>query len=252
MKKTVPFLKKTIFYLLGMFFAVFLYERIYLFTKGDFLPEFFTAFIDSLKRLGNVSFLASFGYTFLRSLIGLIVSFLLGFALGLFAGYYDGRKRFLKPLRSIRRSIPRIAIIFLLALYVPSFYYLVVFLLCFPICYEDSCEGSDKIKKRFGNQFRLDGNQGRKVFYFVIFPLSLPYYGRGIIQSFGLAFKAEIMAETFSYKSSFTGLGKDLYLAYQMADFAKLAQIIIILRMFLMIFDILLAFFKEKIDNLFF
>lgn len=248
MKKKVPFLNKYIASFLGILFAIFLYERVYLGTKGKFLPEFFSAFGESFLRLGSLSFLVSFGYTFLRSLLGLGISLILGFILGLFSGYYPNRKRFLFPIRSVRRSIPRIAIIFLLSLYVPSFYYAVVFLLCFPISYEASSEGSEKIKERYGKQFLLDGNQKGKVFYKIMVPLSVPYYGRGILQCFGLAFKAEIMAETFSYKSDFIGLGKELYLSYQMADFTKLTEIVILLMIVLILSDMLLSLFKKKLE----
>ena len=71
MKKKVPLLNKYIASVLGILFAIFLYERVYLGTKGKFLPEFFSAFGESFLRLGNLPFLVSFGYSFLRSLIGL-------------------------------------------------------------------------------------------------------------------------------------------------------------------------------------
>ena len=238
--------KKSLLFALGILFAVALYERVFLWTEGKFLPEFFTAFSHSFLLLGKPSFLVSLGYTILRSLIGLLVSLVLGFLLGLFAGYYPSFSFFLSPFVSILRSIPRIALIFLLALYVPHFYLAVVFLLCFPLAYEASKEGSKRSCLRFRRQFLLDGNEKRKNIFFVCLPLSLPDYGRGLRQCLGLSFKAEIRAETFGYTSSFKGIGKSLYLAYQDGDFYRLTEYVRALLLLLIALDVVLNLIKER------
>ena len=56
------------------------------------------------------------------------------------------------------------------------------------------------------------------------------------------------MAETISYKSDFIGLGKELYLSYQMADFTKLTEIVILLMIVLILSDMLLSLFKKKLE----
>lgn len=246
MKTRVPFRKKALFLSAGFLIAVRIYEIVCFISGGKFLPEFFHALYGSFKLIGSKEFLISFSFTFLRSLLGLVLSRLLGFFLGLLAGYYSSIGTIFSPLLSILRSIPRIAIIFLLALYVPNFYYLVVFRLCFPICFQASREGSEKVRRQFGREFLLYGNKGFKNLYKVVLPLSLPYDLRALRECFGLAFKGEIRAETFGYNSRFKGLGKSLYRAYQNADFALLASESILLMLFIIRFDLLLSFLKGK------
>ncbi len=240
--------KHNIFFVaLGVLFAIILYEIFFFATRGKFVPEFFYAFGQAITLLGSTSFLISFGYTLLRTLIGFLLSLFLGLSFGLFAGYYARLSSFLSPLVSILRSVPRIAVIFLLALYVPHFYLAVVFLLCFPIAYEASRESVYNCCNRFRNEFALEGNKGRKNIIFVCLPLSVPDFLCAARQCLGLSFKAEIRAETFGYTSSFRGLGKNIYRFYQDGDFTSLTEYILILLVFCILIDLLLSFLRNKI-----
>ena len=143
---------------------------------------------------------SSLGHTFLRMLIGFSASFLLALVIGTLAGNHEWLYELLKPTMVVIKSIPTVALVFLfIVLITPrDAPILVVFVICFPILYEAVAGGIKKVDPQLTYAARLDGANYLKRVLFIKLPLSLPFILVGIVSSFSLSFKLEIMAEVLT------------------------------------------------------
>ena len=163
-------------------------------TNGGIFPSP----IDTFARFGTL--LAEpysyqcLGYTFLRMLIGFSISFLLALVIGIFAGNHEPLYEFLKPLMTVIKSIPTVALVFLfVVLLAPKDApILVVIVIC----------------------ARVDGARYFKRVLFIKLPLSISYIIVGIVSSFSLSFKIEIMAEVITGYTR-NGLGSVIHYVQQ-------------------------------------
>ena len=156
------------------------------------------------------------GYTFLRMLIGFGISFLAALIIGTFAGNHSWLYEFLKPLMVTIKSIPTVALVFLFIVVVapknaPIF---VVVVICFPILYEAVAGGIKKVDKEADEAAQVDGAGYFKRVLFIKLPLSIPYIIVGVVSSFSLSFKLEIMAEVLTGYTR-NGLGSVIHYTQQ-------------------------------------
>ena len=156
------------------------------------------------------------GYTFLRMLIGFSVSFLIALIVGTFAGNHAWLYDFLKPLMTVIKSIPTVALVFLFIVVVtprnaPIF---VVIIICFPILYEAIAGGIRKVDEQVIYASRVDGAHYLKRVLFIKLPLSFSYIVVGVVSSFSLSFKLEIMAEVLTGYTR-NGLGSVIHYVQQ-------------------------------------
>ena len=176
--------------------------------------------IDTFKEFGTLltdpySY-QCLGYTFLRMLIGFFFSFLLAFVVGVFAGNHSWLYEFLKPLMTVIKSLPTVALVFLFIVLVapknaPIF---IVIIICFPILYEAIAGGIKKVDQQIIYASRIDGANYFKRVLFIKLPLSIPYIIIGVVSSFSLSFKLEIMAEVITGYTR-NGLGSVIHYTQQ-------------------------------------
>ena len=203
---------------LGILFVVALWFVISLCfdTNGGIFPGPIEVFAKFGELLQDPYSYKCLGHTFLRMLIGFSVSFIFALIVGVFAGNHEWLYMFLKPLMTVIKSIPTVAIVFLLIVLVapknaPIF---VVVIICFPILYEAVVGGIRKVDKDLIQASAVDGAGYFKRVLFIKLPLSVPYIIVGIASSFSLSFKIEIMAEVITGYTR-NGLGSVIHYVQQ-------------------------------------
>lgn len=203
---------------LGIIFVILLWFLISLCfdVNGGIFPSPIETFKEFGVLLTKPYSYKCLGYTFLRMLIGFSVSFLLALIVGIFAGNHETLYTFLKPLMTVIKAIPTVAIVFLLIVLVapknaPIF---VVIIICFPILYEAVVGGIKKVDKDLVQASEVDGAGYLKKVLFIKLPLSIPFIIVGIASSFSLSFKIEIMAEVITGYTK-NGLGSVIHSVQQ-------------------------------------
>ena len=158
------------------------------------------------------------GSTLLRVLIGFAISFAAAFILGVIAGNSKVIAQLLKPTMVVLKSIPTATVVFLFVIMVSpkDAPILVTMLISFPILFEAVTNGIANVDKDTIEASKVDGADYFKRNAFIKVPLALPYISVGILSSFSLSFKVEIMAEVITGSSS-PGLGS-IIKAKQNAD----------------------------------
>lgn len=240
--------KKYLFVALGVLACLAIYEIFAVATNFTLIPELFQALGMMFSFFGDGLVMASLGWSLLRLLISFIAAAIVGIVLGILAGYFDSFAHFMAPLITILRAIPTIALLFILVVYVPNFSLYIVFILLFPIIYQATLEGAGSVYRKYEYDLRLNGRWSINNITKVIFPLSQDYILLGLIQAFGLGFKGEIMAETFSYKAGYLGLGRLIYLAYENVETERLVALTLLSLFFSLIMDALLYFIRDKLE----
>ena len=148
------------------------------------------------------------GITLLRVLIGFGISFAAAFILGVLAGNSKIFAGLLKPTMVVIKSIPTATVVFLFVIMVSpkDAPILVTTLISFPILFEAVTSGIANVDKETLEASKVDGAGYLKRNIFIKIPLSLPYIGVGVLASFSLSFKVEIMAEVITGNTN-AGLG---------------------------------------------
>ena len=199
----------------------------------------------------------SLGYTFFRMLVGFAISFLLALVIGMLSGNHEKLYQFLKPLMVVLKSVPTVAFVFVFivmsnAREAPIY---VVFVICFPILYEAVVGGFKSINRDVIDASKVDGASYLKGAVFVKLPLAVPYIIVGIVSSFALSFKIEIMAEVIT-GSTKNGLGSSINYAYTQAEmpnvFAYSLLVIIFMLLVTLLEDVIRQIMKKKgliVDN---
>jgi len=190
-----------------------------------------------------------------RMIIGFLIAAFLAIILGCFVGNHKKTKYVLNPTIIAIKAIPTAALIFLFlrlaGLKNAPIY--VVAIIVFPIVYEATVSGFNQIDKDLINSSRVDGGNSFINTLMIKFPLAFPSIGIGLISSFALSLKIEIMAEVISGSSS-DGIGRAIQNAYLNSEnglvptFAySLIAIIVILIISLLLFFI--KKFYKKVSN---
>ena len=216
MKKFIS--NKFVLFALGIIFVITLWFILSLCfdVNGGIFPSPVATFKEFGALLADPYSYKCLGYTFLRMMIGFVVSFLVALIVGMFAGNHQAIYDFLKPLMVVIKSIPTVALVFLFVVMVtprnaPIF---VVIVICFPILYEAVAGGFKKVDKEIVQASQVDGANYFDRVLFIKLPLSLPYIIVGVASSFSLSFKLEIMAEVITGYTR-NGLGSVIHYVQQ-------------------------------------
>ncbi len=150
-----------------------------------------------------------------RMLIGFSISAVAAIILGIIVGNYIKIKYIFNPTIVAIKAVPTAALVFLFLILAglenaPIF---IVMIIVFPIVYEATVAGYSSIDKFVLMSSRIDGANFIKSNVMVKFPLAFPTVALGLISSFALSLKIEIMAEVIS-GSSTEGLGNAIHNAY--------------------------------------
>ena len=208
MKKFIS--NKTTLFVLGTIFVIalwFLLSLIFDINEGIF-PSPIATFKEFGRLLTESYSYKCLGFTFFRMIIGFMISFLLALIVGILAGNHSWLYEFLKPTMTVIKSIPTVALVFLFIVIVQpkNAPILVVFVICFPILYEAIAGGIKKVDPQINYAARVDGAGYMKRVLLIKLPLSIPFIVVGVVSSFSLSFKLEIMAEVLTGYTS-NGLG---------------------------------------------
>ena len=150
-----------------------------------------------------------------RMVYGFLIGAIAAIILGVIVGNASKLKYVFNPTMVALRSIPTAALVFLflvLAGLSNAPIYIVV-IIVFPIIYEATVAGYTSIDQYVLMSARVDGASFARSNAFIKFPLAFPTISLGLISSFALSFKIEIMAEVISGSSSY-GLGRAIQVAY--------------------------------------
>lgn len=137
------------------------------------------------------------GFSVLKMLIGFVMALVIAFVLALIVRDDEHLYTLFSPTITAIKAIPTAAIVFLFVVlidaeYAPCF---LVMIISLPILYESLVNGMKNIDRQVLNAVKVDGGKGMQKIFRIQLPLALPYLAVGIISSFSLSFKIELMAE---------------------------------------------------------
>ena len=189
-----------------------------------------------------------------RMLIGFAVASVLGIGVGIIVGNYLQLKYVFNPTMIAIKAVPTAALVFLFLTLIgyseaPIF---IVGIIVFPIVYEATVAGYRTIDPYVLMSARVDGAKRIRNNIFIRFPLAMPTIAVGLISSFALSFKIEIMAEVIASTSKSIGLGRAIQTSFTNSSnglvptFAYSLIAIIIMLLVTLLFDGLKKIFKLK------
>lgn len=188
-----------------------------------------------------------------RMLIGFAIAALAGFIVGALAGNYTKLKYVFNPTMIAIKTVPTAALIFvflvLAGLKNAPIY--MVSIIVFPMIYEATASGFQHVDKELVLAATLDSKSPLQIMSKIKFPLSFPYIALGLITSFSLSFKIEIMSEVIS-GSSTKGIGNAIQQAYLNSSnglIPTFAYAFIAIALMLLV-ALLLSFVKQPLKNL--
>ena len=137
------------------------------------------------------------GFSILRLIIGFSVSFLLAFLLGMIVNNSEELYNFFMPIITFLKAAPTATFVFIFLVSfggrnAPAW---VVILMTFPILYESVVSALRSTPKGILEAAKMDGSGKFKTLIRVQIPLGIPFISLGLLSTFGMAFKVEIMAE---------------------------------------------------------
>lgn len=132
-----------------------------------------------------------------RLVIGFAASLLLAFLLGIIVNDNEALYNFFTPIITFFKAAPTATFVFLFIVLVggknaPAF---VVVTVTFPILYESIVSAFRSTDRNVLQASKIDGASKFKTLFKVQLPLGIPFISLGIVSTFGMAFKIEIMAE---------------------------------------------------------
>lgn len=136
-------------------------------------------------------------FSITRLLVGFVISFVLAFLLGIIVNNNDALYNFFTPIITFFKAAPTATFVFLfLVLFggknAPA---LVVIVMTFPILYESIVSAIRSTEETVLDAAKMDGASKVKTLFYVQLPLGIPFIVLGLVSTFGMAFKVEIMAE---------------------------------------------------------
>ena len=249
MKKFIS--NKFVLFFLGTIFVILLWFLISLIfdTNGGIFPSPILTFEKFFELLVTPYTYTCLGYTLLRMLVGFFFSFLFALVIGVIAGNNTSIYQFLKPLMVTIKSIPTVALVFLFIVVVAPKYapILVVSLICFPILYESVVGGIKNVEKDLIEASKVDGATYFKGVWYIKLPLAIPYIIVGIVSSFALSFKIEIMAEVMT---GYTKNGLGSVIQYEQKTDPSNMETIFAYALFAVIIMLLVTLLEEIVKQL--
>lgn len=236
-----------------LFFAIWFLVYLIGGQNVNFFPSPIETFKEMFIYLGDPYTYECIWGSFYRMLIGFIVATILGILVGSIVGNFTSLKHVFNPTIVALKAVPTAALIFIFLKLAglknaPIF---VVSLIVFPIVYEAAVSGHTAIPDQIIMASRVDGGTKVKTALKIKFPLAMPYITLGLIASFTLSFKIEIMAEVIS-GSSANGIGRAIRDAYinstngLVPTFAYALISIIVMLVVTLIIDIVKKILKRK------
>lgn len=264
MKKKHLFIN-SLYLILGVFFFIFIWWLVSISLENNslhYLPSPFKVFslfgIDLFGERAAIIYPA-IGYTFLKLLVGFLISLFLAVLLGTFAALFTPFKMFLKSHILLFKSVPTAGIALMLGtifwLEIPSLQpftpSILVFLIAFPILYESILEGISSISVDQMDAIRMEGAERKfETVKEIYWPESKPYLDLGITNAFGLSLKVAVMSEIVTNSGTSYGKGLGTLIGNAIQDEANLEEALalsLIAVFLLAIVDIVRFIFKKVV-----
>lgn len=199
---------KKLFYLFGIIFLIGIWFLISLLLDRNSMvfPNPFITIKRMFELLGEKVTYKYLWFSFLRLLIGFGLSFIIAFLLGMLVHNNDKLYNFFKPLITFLKSAPTATFVFVFIILVnaKNAPVLVVFTVTMPILYESIVSALRNADQEVIAASKVDGASKFKQLFLIKIPLGIPFITLGLISTFGMAFKIEIMAEIIT---GFTNCG---------------------------------------------
>ena len=160
--------------------------------------------LNTLKALFALSITSKFWYsiamTFIRVVVGFVISCIAGIILGIICGLNRFLYQLLNPLVIAIKSTPVMSIIIIALIWfqsgrVPIF---VCFLMCFPIVWTNAVEGIRQVSKDLLQMARVYRVNRSLIIRRIYIPSISPYLIAGITTALGLGWKVTVAAEVLS------------------------------------------------------
>lgn len=205
-------------FLYGTIFVFLLWWIISISVGSLNVPSPIDTIVLTFEYLKNSYTYVSLGYSLLRMVIGFLISFVIAFFLGMIVNDNEKLYQFFTPLMTFFKAIPTAAIVFLFIVLIGAkdAPILVVLLISIPILYESIVGGLKNTEKQVLDAADVDGANKIKKLIKIQLPDAVPYIVVGMVSSFSLSFKIEIMAEVITGYTK-NGLGS-LIKGAQMSD----------------------------------
>ena len=208
--------------------------------------------IEATKLLKDSYIYKCLWQTMLRMFGGFGLAFLLAFVFGIIAGSNEKIELVLAPTISILRSLPTATIVYFFLVIVgarvtPLF---IVVLVSFPIIYESIKEGIKNTPIEYIEAATIDASSISNTILHVRLPLALPYILVGLVTSFALSLKIEIMAEVITGYTRL-GLGSAI-LAAQRSDPTNMVPVFaysLVAIILILIFDAIANVVRNKVEK---
>ena len=179
-------------------------------------PDPGSVIVKSIELFGKEYLYKCIWGSLYRMLIGFSISSILAICLGMLVGNFTKLKHVFNPTMIALRSVPTAALVFLILRLVgfknASIY--IVMIIVFPMVYEATVSGYQNIDPSISMALKVDSNNSIYNNFKVKLPLSMPYIAVGLVSSFALSFKIEIMAEVLTSSSNSYGLGSAISIAF--------------------------------------
>ena len=233
----------SLLYTLGVIFVFVLWFLISL-SQGQgnlIFPSPIDTFAKLFDLLGQAYIWQSIGMSLLRSLEGFAISFGMALLFGPLAGEFKFLQPFFRPLILVLKSAPTAAFVFLFLFVSGSTNapIWIVVILAFPILYESVVSGINAVPKELLWASRIDQASRFRSIVAIKVPLATPFILLGLVNSFALSFKTEIMAEIITGSTN-AGLGGAIrsYRNLDPSDLTPIFAIALIAIALILLFDL--------------
>ena len=231
-KIVISILSVVTIYLFSLLISSVFNNPIILPSPNEVIVSFFTL-------LGTSSTYIYILNTLLSLLISLVISFVIGFIFGIISGLNENIRLFLKPIVTIIRSFPLVAIIILI-LVIAGFKttpYIVCSFVLTPIIYEGISNGISNIDQNYIDSYKIESKLNFTIIRKIYLPLIQSSIKAVFVSSIGLGIKVLIMAEYLAGSSS--SLGYAIKPAADNLDYAKVYAYCIIIVLLVLIIEYL-------------
>ena len=202
-----------------------------------YLPSLGETFSALYRIIFYMDFWVNVGATFLRVLVGLLISFVFGVLLGIISAKSHFIALLFSPFLSTMKAIPTMSIIILALVwlktgFVPVF---VCFILCFPIIYTNTLNGISSIDIKLIELCDIYKIKRKRRLTSVVIPSVKPHILSALMVCIGLSWKSTIAAEVLS--APLLSMGYQLYSTKIYLDIPELFAWTIVVVVFSMLIE---------------
>ena len=215
-------------------------------------PSPYNTFKLMFELLGKKSTYRYLGFSIIRLTIGFSVSFALAFLLGIIVNNSEVLYNFFTPVITFLKAAPTATFVFLFIVLfggrnAPAF---VVVVMCFPILYESVVSALRSTSQSMIDAAQIDGAGKFKTLMRVQIPLGMPFISLGLLSTFGMAFKVEIMAEIITEITK-GGIGTMIKISNLLdgTDLTAMFAYSLMAIILVLIVSICASIFKSKVIN---